>query len=303
MFDFRAGGSDTDFPKFQLASVLAKGERGGLVSPPGNVKRTADGGLSMTYLPPDDSVVKTALLFVDKIDIPDNNINSFGVGELGAVPIVARSRVQFAQGPTYDQMNVYPWLAFKQLDEREPGRWSIWQRPDKALIPAEELSPDLAFQIEFTKALVVPDATVPFDDVINFRERHRDQLITLRHHIEEMAIKLSKEGDKRAITHEVEKFDASLSSYLKEARKSNLRKAVTSLTAEMDWSAAVRDSLFGGGGMGLLSVVGGFSLAQAAAAIGGGVATALSIKSAAGLKKAEPSPFRYIARVEQEYGS
>jgi hypothetical protein len=77
------------------------------------------------------------------------------------------------------------------LNKRNPGQWSIWQPTGKSIIPERELTPDLAFQIDFTKSIVSPHPTNSYEDIITFRDRHREELISLRHHIEEIAIKLS----------------------------------------------------------------------------------------------------------------
>ncbi|WP_230483449.1 DUF6236 family protein, partial [Sphingomonas sp. Leaf21] len=112
------------------------------------------------------------------------------------------------------------------------------------------------------------------------------------------SIKLSKEGDVRAVNLEIERFDVSLSDYLKKARQSNVKRAIASLTTELDWAAAARGVVGGGG---LAAIAQGFNLTTAAAAIGGGILTGLSVKSVAGVKDG-PSPFRYLARIEREFG-
>lgn len=262
-----------------------------------------DNGMTFSQRDTDESVVKIALLLVDKLDKPSTNLMATkdDSEDVTAIGLGFQSKAIFNAGLDARQYAGFVWETYKELDKREPGRWSLWQQYNTPIIPSDELAPDLAFQLELTNGLIVPIPSTPYEDVIHFKERHRDELISLRHHIEELAIKLSKEGDARAVNLEVERFDASLSDYLKKARQSNIKRAVASLTTELDWAAAVRSAVSGGGGGGLLATAQGLSLTHTAAAIGGGVLASLSIKSVAGLKDG-PSPFRYIARIEREYG-
>lgn len=293
--------------QFKPALSLAKGERGAVIAPSYSIEPPEKGdGLHLKNVQAiSGDVIRSALLFADKIDAPDNNWITtpvVGLDHLTAPGLGARTRVVFPTNPNTHAFSEHIWLVLKSLNASYPGRWSMWQGEGQSFIPEKELTPDLAFQVELNNALIIPDANTPFEDVLEFKRRHQDELLSLRHHLEGFAIKLSQEGDCRAVNVELERFDAALSDYLKKARRSNVRKAITSLTAEMDWATAVRDSLLGGGGAGLLSASGGLSLSSSATAIGLGVTAALSVKSAAGLKKAAPSPFRYIARVEREFG-
>jgi len=250
----------------------------------------------------DENVVKVALLLVDKIDKPSTNlINTIDDSkDVTAVGLGSQSKAIFNAGLDPRQYAGFVWEIYKELDKREPGRWSLWQQYNTPIIPSDELAPDLAFQLNLASGLIVPSPSTPYEDVISFKQRHRDELISLRHHLEELAIKLSKEGDARAVNLEVERFDASLSDYLKKAQQSNVRKAIASLTTELDWAAAIR-SVMGGGSGGLIAAAQSLSLTASAAAIGGGVLAGLSVKSVAGVKNG-PSPFRYLARIEREFG-
>ena len=304
----RGGGAPQPLnpPPIELSPPLNKGERGGVLGRAAGVTRTSDmpdGQFRFEARDNDDGAIKVALLMVDKIDKPTNSF--IGSREDDATDVTGiglgfRSRAIFNELPGYSQMSSFVWYAYKELENREPGRWSLWQQYDSQIIPEELLSPDLAFQLEITNGLIVPDASTPFEDVVAFKERHSDELIAFRHHLEEFAIKLSKEGDPRAANLERERFDVALAEYLRKARHSNIKKAIASLTTELDWAAAVQ-SAAGGGSGGLLAAAQGLSLTAAAAAIGGGVLAGLSIKSVAGLREG-PSPFRYLARIEKEYG-
>lgn len=291
--------------KIDLPPPLMKGERGAVIGPAAIIARAnPEDDLDLKTRDTDLGVVKTALLFVDKINKPRNTIMTLPedyYSDLTHIGLGSTSTVHYSEGLTYTQASSYVWDTYLLLNEREPGSWSIWPQYDTNVIPGNLLTPDLSFQIDLNKGLIVPEPSTPFEELILFKERHRDELIALRHYLEDFAIKLSKEGDPRAVNLERERFDVSLAEYLKKARQSNIKRAVASLTMEIDWAATIRSTIGGGSG-GLLATAQGLSLTHTAAAIGGGVLASLSVKSVAGLRSG-PSPFRYLARIEKEYGS
>lgn len=289
--------------RFELSPPLNKLERGGILGRAAEIQQAGD-GFSTSTRANDEGVIKLALLLVDKIDKPRSSIMNFGMEDhpdithigAGAQSIVIENEIL-----TYEQASELVWDTYCQLEMREPGRWSVWQQYDNPVIPAKFLSPEMAFQLELVSGLIVPSPTTPYEDVLSFKQRHLDELLSLRHHLERLAIKLSNEGDPRAVHLEREQFDVSLSDYLKKARQSNVRKAVASLTTELDWATAIRSMVAGGTSTGLIAATQSLSIPHAAAAIGSGILAGLSLKSVAGLSQTTSSPFRYIARIEREF--
>lgn len=292
-------------PTVDVQSTLERGQRGAVVHRSVDVKVVENGFIPNPVNEGFSELIKMALLHSDRIDIPAAKALALGVhdfDDLSSIGIGARSRAVFQPNtPMPYQIEHATWETYKELEKTNPGQWDIWHTPEQRVVPDKHMAPNLAFRLEVNKLLIVPDANLPFEDFIHFRERHRDELLAFRHHLEDVARKLANEADPAALNHEIERFDAALSSYLRKAKESNIKKAVASMTAEIDWSAAVR-SAFGGGSAGMISLSQGMSLTNTALAFGGGILASLSIKSAAGLKKADPSPFRYIARIDSEFG-
>ncbi|WP_240884974.1 DUF6236 family protein [Sphingomonas sp. SFZ2018-12] len=283
---------------------MKKSERGGIIGIAARINGNGS-NLSLKSRVNDQGTLKVAMLFVDRLDKIANNLIRLGDeddADITGIGLGSQSKVIYSSGVTYEQISYQVWHAYQELNKREPGRWSLWQQYDNSIIPTDCLSPDLAFQLQLKNALIVPDASTPFEDVIGFKEKHRDELIAFRHYFEDLAIKISKEGDIRAVNLECERFDFALAEYLKKARQSNIRKSLASLTAEIDWAAAVRN-VVGGSAGGMIAATQGLSIEATTAAITGGILASLSIKSVPGLTKADTSPFRYIARIEREYGS
>jgi hypothetical protein len=150
--------------------------------------------------------------------------------------------------------------------------------------------------------LIVPDREVPIESILLFKERRRDELLALIHHIESLCIEISRaEGDIRVRRLELERFDVALSQYLRTAREANWKKAIASLEVSMNWS-----SLAAGAATGLPAAASAVALGlPTSAALLAGISalgTAITVSSTAGVKhQSEPkSPFRYLARIETE---
>lgn len=290
----KAAGS---FTVGNLPPLLNEGERGGCVTNMDVFTRSGENGIQSGGTGPiDETLIRTAVLFVDKIDVPSNQIILVGetvkaIEGLKALGLVDRTMVMPSGAIGYNEIVSCPWRAYLELDKREPGKWSIWQSPDYPVIPKDELAPDLAFQLKITDEFISPGPNVPFDDVLMFKDRHKDELAALRYYIEETAFKLAKEGDVRLVNLELEKLELALEDYRKKAGQSNLSKVFQSFSVELDWSP---QSL----------ITGGAALAiwdSLPAAFFTGALSALKIKGVWGLKKADNSPFRYIVRAEREF--
>lgn len=298
----RDSGNTIEF--YGISPPLEIGERGAICTFE-LIEAYGQHGISMGPQPKiEESFLKTVLLFVEKIDVTSNPIISSGqVGELTrdlrSLGIATRSAAKPEYAKNYQEISQIPWKTYKWLNSRDPGRWSIWQAPDYPVIPENNLETGFGFQIELSNALIAPSATVPYDDILMFKEHHMDELTSLRHYLEEAAIKMSREGDERAITHELEKIHFSLRDYNKKSRQSNISKKLQSLTLEFDFVSALKSIV--GGGASLLSTTFSAPLESITTILGSGIGASMAIKSAKGLKGDEKSPFRYIVKAGSEF--
>lgn len=291
-------------PDYELSDLLGIGERGGVVAPSLTLSPREDGFNVESVTPVDEGLLRVALLFVDVIDLPCNNHIGFHHSMYNDVTGIGLGVTSVARYPSHfgiEEATTYAWNTFRELDKREPGRWSLWQSPGTNIIPGAVLDDDLALQTGLRHMLMVPDPSLPFEDVITFKQRHKDELIALRTYLEELSRKTAESGNPHDAHRELELLDQALADYTKKAKQSNIKKFIASITTELDLSAAVR-SMMGAGSGSLVSLAANLTLTNTALAIGGGVLASLSVKSSPGLKKADPSPFRYIARMEREFG-
>ncbi len=276
-------------------------QRGAVVAPLLRGDLTQSGGSLETHEGVPIEVVSQALLFTDRLEVPlvtggGMTINSL---KLTIEDIVHQHRVMpMVAGCDASELSFAIWHRQEQVD---PGRWTIWHAPGVEPIPRSMQEPDLALRLRLQNALIVPHRTVPVDDVLNFKEARRAELNALNVYLEEIALKVARNGgDPREARVEVEKMQLALDDYLRVAKTSNWRKAIASWDIKFNLGEAAK-SAWGalptaGVAIGLNSpVLAG--LAVAGQVISGG----LTIEKAIGFKTTgAPSPFSYIVHIEQD---
>ena len=70
--------------------------------------------------------------------------------------------------------------AFIDLEDREPGLWSLAQGENSLFLKDRILEPDAGAFLELTRAIPIPDKDVPLNDVLEFKERRVDEMRRLR---------------------------------------------------------------------------------------------------------------------------
>lgn len=180
-------------------------------------------------------------------------------------------------------------------DQKEPGAWSIWYLDGDTPIPDDQSDPTLGFQLQLQNTLVLPDPNVPIEDLINFRDRRKSELMALRHHVDELSIAIAKNGpDPRASRLALEKFELAQEDHLRVSLEPNWKKFLGNLNVTMNWTEALA------GSVAALPVA--TTPLGAAGGIAAGLVSALAVRSARGLKEGHgSSPFAYMAQIHKEF--
>ena len=270
---------------------LLDGERGAVIAPHLSIKGSGThveigGG---AYYDPD--LIRATLLLFDRLDSPRDGLIGFEGAEcpqgLENWSGFARTFVALEGTLSVDYQSLALRGAFESLDKREPGRWSVSRSAQQAGLPPSAFGGLSGFKIKLENLLPVPDREVPYDDVLRFREDHKPELLALRHHIEELALEVSRGGySGLAETVALERFMKSLDDYHAAMRPKNFLKRLTSLEISFSLNEAVK------AGLGALAVAAhspSATLTDFLAAAGGVVA----IDKALSLKRECPVPCAY----------
>jgi Family of unknown function (DUF6236) len=246
----------------------------------------------------DQQDLRFALLFWDKLDFPKNNFALLGddtADFLEEAGVLTRTSVTVHLAPGRvnpgDVLIAAHLEAYRTLDRTEPGVWSLGVGENSVSFPQRDLEDGRGILVRLHQAIPVPDKDVPLQDILDFKVKHRDELLALRYHLETIYQRIINAGDgELALQTEIGALELAIVDYLKVAKSTPLRFINTPLEANLNIPAAIR-----AGWAGLTTYTAGFG---ATASLLAGVATAaIEIKASASLKNHEVSktPFRYIS--------
>jgi hypothetical protein len=242
------------------------------------------------------------LLFWDKLDFPANDLISFSLDAEGqflqSAGVLNRTTVPTVNtglgsvDPAADYVRTHI-AAFRLLDEKEPGVWSLATGKDAISFPNEDLEVDRGLVVSLHRAMPIPDKDVPLQDVLEFRTKRHDELIALRHHLEEIYQRILTAGDgELAINTELERLQLAISDHIKASRETGFKFRLADFEAGFNKLVPGAATFFAGYAAGLTVLQ---ALIPAAAAM-------LDIKVGPSLKrhKATATPFRYISSYHRE---
>lgn len=299
-----------DSPNFwvtevSLSAPLKDLERGAIILPDSDVKPSpSGGGVYGTFTKFNPDSVRSWILLFDRFDYPANPFEAMGDScppGLESWENFQRTYVGMQGMQRSDVHEIMLEHSFNALDNRERGRWALARGPQSRGFSSNMLTPLAAFQLKLHEALPVPAAEVPYDDVHIFKARRKDELIALRHYLDDLALEVSRNGfDGFAETVAFEKFQVALADHVKVSREANFAKRILSLDVTFNWKELLTNkSLQTAVATGVAGASFGMPLVTAA---WGAVTAAVSLETAAGLKRGGKtgSPFEYIVRAGKD---
>jgi hypothetical protein len=186
------------------------GERGLVISYPIEVSNTAGRveGLDLQEL-------RMSLLFWDKLDFPANNVFHFGLDPecqfLKGAGILSRTNIPLSGGNAASVVVQAHLDAFRILDAKEPGVWSLSNGRNAISFPEADLEQGRGVLVSLHRAIPVPDKEVPLQDVLEFRAKRRAELMVLRHHLEDIYERVISAADGAlAMTKELESLQRAI---------------------------------------------------------------------------------------------
>lgn len=141
----------------------------------------------------DPQELRCATLLWDKAAWPDNNI--VGIADdpdtsfLREIGFLTRPDVRVEMNGSMAELFVAAHLkGFQQLEESEPGAWSLAQGATALMIRNGVVIEAGNAQLTLTNAIPVPDKDVPLAEVLEFKERRKDELTLMRQNIDELLV-------------------------------------------------------------------------------------------------------------------
>ena len=80
--------------------------------------------------------------------------------------------------------------AFSDLESREPGVWSLSQGEKSLFVnnSAANLIDESGISLELIRLIPVPAADVPLNEILEFKEKRKDELMIFRAHIDQLVL-------------------------------------------------------------------------------------------------------------------
>ncbi|MER9883112.1 DUF6236 family protein [Mesorhizobium sp. M0118] len=244
----------------------------------------------------DPQELRSNLLFWDKLVFPTQNYLNFSLGAdarfLESAGVLQRTKIDTQSDLLSDALREAHIAAFRQLDEREPGQWSVSVGERSISFGEDELQEGRGALVRLYNAVPVPTESVPIEKILEFRTKRRPELLSLRDHLEGVYQKVISAGDGALAWHtEVERLQSSINDHIKASREAPFKFRLSDLSASLNLApigaaVAVAYSM----GMPLLP------------AIIQGAAAGIAIETGAALKgrRVITTPFRYVSSYHKD---
>lgn len=275
--------------------------RGLIVSPPIEIEGSRLLAKSSNL---DPQELRFALLFWDDLVWPSSRAIYFESGPdeqfLESEKILTRPDYTYdgdgAQGILRGQIQ-----AFKDRDLVEPGIWALSQGENSLLYKGGLVQEEMGALLELHRAIPIPKGDVPLAEILEFKNKRRDELNVLRLHLDTFIFEIQGCEENTAILEKhIAEIDAACADVLKAGKEWQFPVYLSNLKASFN----LNPSVF------LPAVAGGWKIAEpyglsaaATVAAAAGMASTLQIKADYGFRSARRSigPYRYAYQVHQEF--
>ncbi|ALS73917.1 hypothetical protein AUC31_01030 [Planococcus rifietoensis] len=181
------------------------------------------------------------LLYWDQIDFPTSNIITFGgtadTDFLESTGALKRSRVNLQMAGEFTNLFLKSQMeAFRLNNEKEVGSWSLAQ-PHYNLV-LDEVSGIMSrnIEVELYQSLPVPEKDVPLVDILEFKEKRKDELLEFRSLIDNLYLDIVNSGDQeRDKLKSLELLARKTKEIDRLMEESFMSRLAQSLKIEFDW--------------------------------------------------------------------
>ena len=257
--------------------------------------------------------LRRAVLFWDRINKPSNNIIHFGLSGdeqfLNQCGVLKEKKIRADNisgrgGLIYARLHLE---AFAQLEASEPGLWCMSEGESSFNLQAQGIYKQRrGALVELHRAIPLPKEDVPLADLLEFKERRRDEIKSLTLELDGLFSRISNGEDfDFELQRSISEIDQKCTDIIAVGRESNIRFSLSDFTfgvsLEFNSSNLLRDTAIGGliGNTFGLPIVGG---------VIGAAASTISFKTGIGGKlersnrneKLALSPYRVVSRLINE---
>lgn len=176
----------------------------GIITNTGKMGRIDDRGVSISRNISNQDL-NYYLLYWDKIIMPTNNLFHLAIqneDEIIKTGILERPRVQFSswssknQDASYDPFVIaQSMVANKLISEDNTTDWTIHQMGEQIVVGNEQKKEFNSIKLELQNCLPIPDQAVNFQEILEFKEKRKDELVALHSTIDDLYLDILKSPD------------------------------------------------------------------------------------------------------------
>ena len=207
----------------------------GIIAAQGIIKPLQDGFVMERGISKEE--LRYYILYWEKVVIPGNNLVYIKVPEedtLIACEAISRPRVEFQGSLQGDQVTgallACQSIVAKKLVRDKTVDWVLHQIGESLVLPPDFASQQDAIRVALVNALPVPDGEVPVHEILEFKQRHKDELIELHDSIDELYFEVLNSPDESLATKKavfrfqsaIQNLDKASNEQFKKTRKYNL---------------------------------------------------------------------------------
>lgn len=197
--------------------------------------------------------IRQYLLYWDKIDLPQNNI--IGIGEdtveisyLKQLGILEESMIDFSGGEVNFESTLLTMqsLVLKERNKKDPGKWSLAQHGNFLNLAKNESSDVQTIEVELYNMIPVPKPQVSLDDILEFKEKRKPELLNFRNAMDDIYLEVSKSKDiPRSKLRVVSRLEQSLEEINIVFNENWSSKLLSTLKVELNLPNIVTNSVVG----------------------------------------------------------
>ncbi|MDR6294079.1 hypothetical protein E9232_006633 [Inquilinus ginsengisoli] len=120
--------------------------------------------------------------------------------------------------------------AFIDMDRREPGRWSLSSSASTIIGLSTSIIPNMGMEFSLYQALEIPSGSVPQNEVLEFKFKRKDELLSLRIYIDDILEYISKSGNPdRALLSKLGEIELKIKDHKKLMKEQTFPRMLTNI--------------------------------------------------------------------------
>lgn len=191
-------------------------------------------------------------------------------------------------------------VALSEREAKQPGQWGLLQSENALHFSDELYEPGKGAAIELIKAVPIPTRDTPLAEILEFKERRRDELIAFRQHMEGLAKNVYESADQSAeLAKHISDIQKACSDLTAVGKEFQFPMHVADFKASLNLKRSLVGEVVGAWQWGSTY---GLEIATVAAAIAG-VRSAVRLEGKPALRpiKAPASPYKYAYHINREF--